>query len=178
MTPLRILFVCTANISRSPYAEYRAPYLLRGRHVVASSAGIPGVPGRDMDPAMSAELLARQGEPHGHVSRCLTGAMVGEADVVLTFEFSQRMRVFDAWPEQAGKVMGLQQFVDALDRVTPGVFGQDLVDQAHAVGAPDSMTWDVRDPYRRGSAAARRCADEIDQALDRVSAALNNLAAT
>jgi protein-tyrosine-phosphatase len=33
------------------------------------------------------------------------------------------------------------------------------------------MTWDVTDPYGRGRAAARRAADEIDEALGVILAA-------
>ena len=41
--PLRVLFVCTANIARSPYLEVRARQLAGpGVGVEFGSAGVPG----------------------------------------------------------------------------------------------------------------------------------------
>ena len=165
---LRVLFVCTANIARSPYAERRAIHLLAGTHrlgTVFASAGIPGVPGRPMDPEMAEQLSARGGDQSAHVSRSLTAEIIAQSDLVVTFEFAQRMRILDAWPDAAARVLGLHQVVDAIGRVPSGLSGQELVQAASRASAPDSMTWDVRDPHRRGRAAARRCADEIDDAL-------------
>ena len=118
-----------------------------------------------MDPEMAAQLRARGGDPEGHVSQALTGDLTEQADLVLTFEFAQRMRVLHAWSQHAAMVFGLHQFADALERVPAGVTGLALVTEAGRVSAPDSMTWDVADPYRRGRRAAGRCADEIDAAL-------------
>jgi protein-tyrosine-phosphatase len=171
-TPLRVLFVCTANVARSPYAERRARQLLDGRPVAVASAGIPGFPGRPMDPEMAKQLRSRGADPEDHVSRSLTGQLMAEADLVLTFEFSQRMRVFEAWPDQVAKVYGLHQFADALARLVPGTTGPSLIQEALGTMQRDSMTWDVADPHGRGAAAARLCADEIDAALEQITRAL------
>lgn len=148
-TQLHVLFVCTANISRSPYAERRAAGLLSGcPGIEVGSAGVPGHPGRPMDPLLAA-ILDEDGIPHeDHVSRCLTADLLADADLVLTFEFAQQLRILDAWPEHAAKVFGMNQY---------------------AAGAPvNSMTLDIADPYGRGRRAARRAAAEIDDALARM----------
>ncbi|MDV3223018.1 MAG: low molecular weight phosphatase family protein, partial [Intrasporangium sp.] len=114
-------------------------------------------------------------DPDGHVSRSLTADLIEEADLVLTFEFAIRMRIFDAFPAHAPKVLGLHQFADAIDRLPPGPTvptGPALTAEAQRVSKPDSMTWDVSDPHRRGAKAARRCADEIDAALAQIVPAL------
>lgn len=163
-----MLFVCTANIARSPYAERRAAHLRAGTdqvETVFASAGIPGVPGRPMDAAMVEQLSERGGDASSHVSRSLTAQIIAQSDLVVTFEFAQRMRILDAWPDAASRVLGLHQLVHALGSAPSGLAGQELVHAASRAGAPDSMTWDVRDPYRRGRAAARKCATEIDEAL-------------
>jgi protein-tyrosine-phosphatase len=170
--PLRVLFVCTANIARSPYAERRAASLLREPRVMVASSGLPGYPGRAMDEQMAAQLRDRGGDPDGHVSRSLTAELINEADLVLTLEFAIRMRIIDAWPAHTAKVLGLRQF--AVDRLparasgSPGPSGAALLHATYRASQPDSMTWDVSDPHRRGAKAARRCADEIDDALDRI----------
>jgi protein-tyrosine phosphatase len=171
-TPLRVLFVCTANIARSPYAERRTRQLLAGTALTVSSAGIPGVPGRGMDSEMAAQLRSRGAEPNGHVSRILTGDLLAATDLVLTFEFTHRLRIAAAWPDHAIKVFGVNQLRDAVDRLTAPAAGLELLDQAFAVRRPDGMNWDVADPHARGQAAAARCADEIDDALSLIIPAL------
>ncbi len=180
--PLQLLFVCTANISRSPYAERRAAHLLRelgaaGESVTVESAGIPGYPGRDTDAPMAAQLRRRGGDPTGHVSRSLTSEMLALADVVVTFEFAQRMRILESHPGWGHKLFGLHQLVDAVDRTPGGATGYRLVHELQLAAAPDSMTWDVADPHGRGAAVARRAADEIDRALVRIVPALVGLEA-
>ena len=184
--PLRIVFICTANISRSPYAERRASSMLAGSTTVElASAGIPGHPGRPMDELMAAILREQGGSPEGHLSRSLNWWILATADLVLTFEFAQHMRILDAWPDQEGKVLGLLQFVEAAERLVPGAAsvvppaGQprgvpNLVAAAAAIAKPNSMTWDVADPYRRGPKAARETAAQIDDALARFLPLLSN----
>lgn len=168
--PLQLLFVCTANISRSPYAERRAAHLLGalgavGDSATVESAGIPGYPGRVMDEPMAAQLRQRGGDPTGHVSRSLTSEMLALADVVVTFEFAQRMRILESHPGWEHKLFGLHQLVDAIDRTQVGSTGYRLVHELQSVVGPDSMSWDVSDPHRRGASAALHAADEIDGAL-------------
>ena len=167
--PLRILFVCTANISRSPYAERRAAQLLADFPMIQfSSAGIPGYPGRPMEDNMATVLRQRGASGEGHVSRSLTWEMIALADVALTFQFSQHMLILDAWPDHAPKVMGLLQFADIAERLYRPGTGPNLISQASAAARPDGMTWDIFDPYGRGMAAAVACAAEIDAALARI----------
>ena len=173
--PLRVLFVCTANISRSPYAERRAIQLADGDNTITfASAGIPGAPRQGMDPGMSAELTLRGGMSWGHVSRALTPGLLESSDVVVTAEFAHRLRIVDRWPSQATKIFGLRQLADAMSRVnggTPG--GLTALDHALRVAPADGLSWDVADPYRRGRAAAAACADEIDRCLRIILPALS-----
>lgn len=172
--------MCTANISRSPYAERRASNLAGSTTAIEfASAGIPGYPGRPMDENMAKILCEHGGSPEGHVSRSLNWWMLATADLVLTFEFAQHMRILDAWPDQEGKVMGLLQFMDAVERLGTVVdpFSQQtgqprgvpkLVSDAATLAKPNSMSWNITDPHGRGLTAARACARQIDDALARV----------
>ena len=170
--PLRVMFVCTANIARSPYAEHRARQLVHGAALAVASAGVPGIPGRGMDAEMAAHLQARGAGTDAHVSRVLTHDLLEETDLVLTFEFAHRLRIAEAWPEHATKVFSIRQQPDSVSRLDSSARGLELLDQAYGVRRPDGMNWDVADPHRRGRAAARACASEIDAALDVIVPAL------
>ncbi|WP_205248523.1 hypothetical protein, partial [Escherichia coli] len=61
-----------------------------------------------------------------------------------------------------GRTFGIRQFVDGLQRITPTGGALDRVDRARTAASPNSMMWDIADPYRRGSRAARACALELD----------------
>jgi protein-tyrosine phosphatase len=161
MRPLRPLFVCTANVSRSPYAHYRAAEVF-GSQLAVTSAGVPGTEGWSMDPAMEAELPYEDVDALAHRSRPLTAQILDEADLVLTMEFAHHMRILDQWPEAASKVFGLRQFVDGLHRITPAGAATERVAQVRAAVTPNSMMLDIADPYRRGSRAARTCAQVLD----------------
>lgn len=157
-----ILFVCTANVSRSPYAQYRMTQAF-GDQVRVASAGIPGTEGRPMDPAMEAELPFEDAAALAHRSRAVTEQMLRDSDLVLTMEFVHHMRIIEAWPELESGVFGLGQFVDGLGRAGPLAPAVERVAQVRAVVGPDSMTWDVADPHGRGSRVARACARELDR---------------
>lgn len=162
-----MLFVCTANISRSPYAERRAQQLSKGpRASQFSSAGVPGAPWQAMDPAMALELNDRGGSSIGHVSRALSRDILEGVDVVITVEFAHRMRILERWPEHALKVFGLKQLAKAGGQVPAGIHGLAGLDAALRVAPPDNLSFDLADPYKRGAKAAAACANEIDRCLE------------
>lgn len=167
--PLRLLFVCTANISRSPYAERRARMLLGHEPVLVASAGVPGLPARTMDPQMADQLRQRGGDPEGHLSRCLNDVILADVDAVLTFELAQQYRVFESWPEAESRTFGLGQFAEAVGRLeSTDLPAGELVARLRNVASPNSMGWDVDDPYKRGKRAARAAARQIDGLVETI----------
>ena len=164
--PLRVLFVCTANICRSPYMELLATHLADGGLDV-SSAGTHGFEGRPMDLEMTRPLLARD-VPSDRVeqfrSRPLTADLVAGADVVLTAEASHRRFILEEQPGAVRKVFTLGQFVTSLHDAE-GATGADLVRAIGARRPPADVALDVADPYRRGPEAAATCAQQVETLL-------------
>ncbi len=170
--PLHVLFVCTANICRSPYMELRAQALTAGRgDVEFSSAGTHGFRSHHVDATMAVVLVERGIDvdaAEAFASRRLTRDMINEADLVLTAEASHRAFVLEEVPGAFRKAFTLGQFAESVERVDPSLTGAALVTAVghRRAGAVDAH--DVRDPYRRGRAAAEASADQIDTLLEAV----------
>ncbi len=168
---LSVLFVCTANICRSPYMELRAgALLLPGGPVTLelASAGTHGFRDRGVDETMADVLAAREvsGEQIAAFrSRPLTRQLVEAADLVLTAESSHRAFVLEEAPSAFRKVFTLGQFADTVARVDAAVVGPDLVAYAGHRRAAADPRHEISDPFSRGRAAANRAADQIDGLL-------------
>ena len=169
--PLSVLFVCTANVSRSPYAHHRMRHLF-GDQIVVASAGIPGTDGRRMDPTMEAVLPRVDRSVLEHRSRSLTSEILMESDLVLTMEFAHLARILERWPDASERVFGLRQFVAGLGDVTTGASAVERVAHARERMVPNSIMLDIADPYRRGRAVARQCAEELDELVRRLGVGL------
>ncbi len=172
MSPIHVLFVCTANICRSPYMELVARQRLGDRALVTvASAGTHGWEGKGMNGTMAATLSADVGYDE-FISRQLTGAMIDEADLVLTADRGHRSYVLEEYPAAFRKVFTLGQFAEVVHRL-PGVSGRELITAASRLHGISHVHADVADPFRRGSKAAAACATEIGTLLDVVLPALS-----
>jgi sulfate adenylyltransferase len=166
--PIRLLFVCTANICRSAYAEVLARHLLGGDPTVeVASAGTHGWRDHAMDEEMATTLVARDIDPTGYRSRRLTMRMVEEADLVLTAEVAHRRFILDDRPGVFRRLFTLGQFDRTLDDVPDDLRGRDLVAAAGKGLWPAAVEDDVQDPYRRGPEAAAVAAQHIETLLTR-----------
>ena len=164
---LSVLFVCTANICRSPYMELRAN-AFGGDGPVAvevASAGTHGFTHRAVDTTM-AGVLAGRGVGDAALaafrSRPLTRALVEAADLVLTAETTHREYVLEEAPSAFRKVFTLGQFAETVSRIDPALVGRDLVAHAGHRRAAAGAAHEIGDPFNRGRAAAELCADQID----------------
>lgn len=166
--PIRLLFVCTANICRSAYAEVLARHLLGDDPTVAvGSAGTHGWRDHPMDEEMAATLVARDIDPAGYRSRRLTMRMVEEADLVLTAEVAHRRFILDDRPGVFRRLFTLGQLDRTLDDVPDDLRGRELLAAAGKAPRPAAVEDDVRDPYRRGPEAAEAAARHIETLLTR-----------
>lgn len=160
--PYRVLFVCTANICRSAYADVvsRSAGLAS---VEFSSAGTRALVGQPMDPPMS-RLVGERGDGDAHRARQLTRHLMAQADLVITMAGDHRNYILDEWPALGRKTFVIGQVARELARIPDGVTLDGLVDHLwrhRSVGDDD----DVADPYRRGDAVAAATARSIDGRL-------------
>jgi sulfate adenylyltransferase len=170
---LRVLFVCTANICRSPYLELRARQLLGpDSGVEVSSAGTHGFDASPVSDTMEAEFARWGTEVDGFRSRPATGELIDAADVVLTAEAAHRTRLLEERPGAFRKIFTLGQFVDSAEAADPSLHGRALLDVLESRRVPASPDQDIADPYRRGPEAARRAAATMERMLEVVVAKL------
>ena len=161
--PLEVLFVCTANICRSPYLELTARALSGADSgVVFSSAGTHGFDSHAMDDAMVATLA--DDTSAGFASRRLTGSLLAEADLVLTAEATHRGFILEEHPQHLRKVFTVGQFAAAVEE-HPDLTGRELVAAVGARRTAARREHDIADPYRRGDVAASTAADTMSRML-------------
>ncbi|MGD9961720.1 hypothetical protein [Nocardioides sp.] len=166
---MKVLFVCTANICRSAYAEVTARHGAAGV-LSFSSAGVHGFPAAGMESLMASEAEARGVSSARFRSARLTTAMIDDADLVLTAETRHRQFILEERPVAMRTTFTLGQFARGLDRVDAP--SADLIAQVRAQAPTSRPEDDVADPYGRGPDAASRAAHEIDDLLAQILPAL------
>jgi len=122
---MKVLFVCSGNLSRS----YLAEMLLRHKveraalsNISVSSAGLFAFPGNAPDPHMVEYLKNRGIDPGHHETRQMSKEDVDWADLILVMEKEQKEIIEDRWPEAEGRVELLGRFS------TGGPIADDIID--------------------------------------------------
>ena len=169
---LNVLFVCTANICRSAYADVAANAVAPAG-VQFSSAGTRALVGEGIDPPMAQELKV-DGDPGAHRARQVTRDLVEDADLILTMAGEHRRYLLDEWPAVGRKTYVIGHAARVLAELPEGVTLEGLAGHLwrnRTVQEGD----EVRDPYRRGQEAASVAAREIDGHLSVVVGVLGTL---
>jgi protein-tyrosine phosphatase len=133
MTVLRILFVCTGNLCRSPMAQVIGENLARGAglsmRLEFDSAGTQALQGRaSMDPR-ARDVLTRAGYKFkGHRARRVTAQDVAASDLVLAMDAGHLDALQDvAGPEHLHKLRLFLDFAPSLEaRDVPDPYYSDL----------------------------------------------------
>lgn len=174
---VNVLFVCTANICRSPYMELAGRAMLRpDAGVQLASAGTLGFVDKPMDPTMATAFDHSPEVTPDHIaefrSRRLTAQYLNDADLVLTAESEHRQFILTEFPAAFRKVFSLGQFAAGVQRVDSTLSGLDLVKAVATTSGVAQIRADIADPYRRGRRAAAEAAAQIDELLVTVIPAL------
>lgn len=179
--PLGILFVCTGNVCRSPYMEFRLRAMLapaRGGGVRVSSAGTRALEGHPMAEALAKRLHEQGIDASGFRARRLTAAALDEVGMVITATREHRREVVHAGGSGlAERTFTLAQLARLLGTTAPHGEDQagvaltvdDIVSEALAARGRGSGAAlgddDLDDPWQRSRRRYRRVADRMDELL-------------
>ncbi len=167
-----LLFVCTGNICRSPFAERYAALLAERADAVGwtfSSAGTGAVVGHPVEPSMAEELRDRGARDDGFAARQLDHAIVSSADWVVTLEDAHRRWVLHEFSDRIRSTVTLGRLAATLPTLEPGLRGEDALAQVAATRLPADPAHDVPDPYRMGRAAYATSAARLARHLDAIA---------
>jgi len=123
---MKILFVCSGNISRSFLAEIlfeNEVEQVGADHIFASSAGLFAYPGNPPDSRMVDYLAGLGLSEKGHSATQVTREAVDWADLIMVMEQDHDLTIKKLWPEASHKVKRLGEFIsdgqDADDIIDP-----------------------------------------------------------
>jgi protein-tyrosine phosphatase len=179
-----IVFVCHANLCRSPMAEGLARRALddafgpTASTTVVSSAGTHAFAGSPMHQG-SAQVLGECGiDATGFASRPLNSTILSNAGLVLTAAREQRAACVTMAPAANRRTFTLRQFIRYVEAVphddglTTGTASdrlRALVEKVnsirHLVQPVSATDDDLPDPVRQPVEAFRVCADELQRSL-------------
>ncbi|OKI68771.1 arsenate reductase/protein-tyrosine-phosphatase family protein [Micromonospora sp. CB01531] len=201
MPPFTVLHVCMGNICRSPMAERLLVLAVRERLgrlgadpersdelLHSHSAGTGGWhAGEEMNPPAARQVISRGGDVAGFAARKLRSDLIDAADLVLTATADQQEYVVALRPDAAARTFVLGEFGRLLGGVDASVLppaaatpdavyarGVALVAAAEAArqGAAPLPFDDLDDPWGRGDQCFSRVADEIEETVHPLAAAL------
>jgi len=177
--PFSILYVCTGNICRSPFAELLTRALLDAAlgqqqdQVSVASAGTRGMVGHAMDATAAAELRARGVDADGFRARALRRSLIQDADLVLTATLAHRQLVLEEEPRALRRTFTIREFADLVRITDPAASPQELVSHAAAMrGSATLEDYDVRDPIGGSQELHAEVAASIVQALEPIIGAI------
>jgi protein-tyrosine phosphatase len=182
-----ILFVCHANLCRSPIAERLAPRAFAAAFdtaaagVVVSSAGTHAYPGSAMHPGSAAVLSEWGIDARDFSSRTVSPSMLLAADLILTAGRQQRAACVTLAPATVRRTFTLRQF-SRLAAAAPASGGRISASAPERLGVlvgqvnasrhllptgPREMD-DLPDPVNQPIEAFRECTEEIWQSLSTI----------
>jgi protein-tyrosine phosphatase len=177
-----VLFVCHANLCRSPMAEFIAGRMLgrewAGQRIPVSSAGTHAIPGYPMHPHAATVTAGLGADPTAFRSRTLNPGALAEAGLVLAATRRERAACVSLVPAAMHRTFTLRQFGrlaaaacgagPATGRDPDGPLAAAVFAARRARGqlqpvGPDED--DLADPLGQPLADFQRCAGEIEAAL-------------
>jgi len=108
-----ILFVCTGNICRSPFAEGLLKKLVQKKgldNVVSDSAGLLALPGNSATGLAQKVAAEYDVDLSGHIAKSVKEDIVDRSDLILVMENSHIKNLLNDFPEAEGKIFLIRRF--------------------------------------------------------------------
>ena len=171
---MRVLFICTGNICRSPMGELLFRTYTQGTSLEIGSAGTHSLVGHGIDPSSKALMYAVGIDSSQFRSTQLTQDIADNSDLILCFEPEQRHNIVVIAPTALPYTFTLTDFSNmcaycAQHNMITGVTIQErlqsVIDQSMQIRPmlPPSAT--IPDPYRKNFEAFRSAARATNDAI-------------
>jgi protein-tyrosine phosphatase len=157
---MKIVFVCTGNICRSPMGEAMLRHELTARGckgIEVSSCGTWGLAHEPATPDAVTTLGARGIDLASHRSRALDAAEIAAADLVIAMTSVHVREIASEVPDALPKVRLIKELAEL--ELPPGA---DLAGLLAATRPPSRRSLDVDDPMGLPARAYERAAGEIE----------------
>lgn len=122
-----ILFICTANMCRSPMASVIFRDLISRREDAdtwqVESAGVWAEDGYPACKGAQLALRERGLDLSSHLSRSVTRSMVRDANLVLTMESRHKEALWAEYPQYASRIYLLSELVDKMHDIRDPIGG-------------------------------------------------------
>lgn len=180
--PVRLLFVCTANVARSPLAAAMLQARLDLPAVSVTSAGTYAREGDRAAEGSCSLAVARGLDLSDHRSRPVTPELVRDTDLLLTATEGHRDRCGNLVPQAGSRTFTVREFVRLLDEVAlddgPVAVADRLEwlkEQAH-YARPRSIrpqqAEDITDPTTGAERVWRELGETLDDLVGRLASAV------
>ncbi len=167
---MKIVFVCTGNICRSPMGEAMLRHELAARgctDVEVSSCGTWGLAQQPATPDAVTTLGGRGIDLASHRSRALDAAEIAEADLVVAMTSVHVREIAQEVPDALPRVRLMKELAEL--EITPG---GGLAGLLAATRPAARRSLDVDDPMGLPSRAYERAATEIEEGVKVLADAL------
>lgn len=178
---MKVLFVCTGNICRSPMGELMFPLFFHSDAIETDSAGVNGLIGHHIDPS-SNKLMEIDGiDASAFRSKRITPQLVLSSDLVLCFTDAQRGNIVALAPRARSRTYTVSDFANLCRYCTENglISGDTIEDRVDSVIADASMVrpmlpapQDIQDPYHKEFEMFQDAHDQMGHAFADIARAL------
>ncbi|AIZ16783.1 protein tyrosine phosphatase [Bifidobacterium pseudolongum PV8-2] len=178
---MKVLFVCTGNVCRSPMGELMFPLFFHEDSITTDSAGVQGLINSPIDPS-SERLMQMDGiDASSFRSKRLTPQLAMSSDLILCFAEHQRKKIVELAPRSRSRTFLLTDFANLCTycRDNNMVQGDTLEARLDSVLTNASLVRpmlpkarEIDDPYQRDFSAFETAHEQIGEAFASIAAVL------